>query len=304
MMYRRKERAALRAQGLGEYHFATDGWKEGKIFNNAAEYAFGMILMGLICLRFAITIHAFSLMPNHIHIVIRGTGEEILKAFDYLKRKLKARLKRDGYRPIPETYWFKLVKIDSPEQMRTEIIYVLRNALEHGLGAVGGYLWCSAWLYHSDFCEMLHAEPEYKLSKRKKYKLFGGRENVPSHWRFHPYLGLIPDAFVDTSLVMNLFPEAKDLQVALVKDYEAIYQAAGRLGEIVAFNKAEMDSIVSQTVMKRFPGQSLRSLSDADKAKLAIILHREFGLNSYQISKSIYIKEVIVRQLLNSKDLR
>ena len=304
-MYRRKEREAYRALGNGYYHFSTNGWKEADIFNDVNQYALGMILMGLICIKFSVVIYAFTLMPNHIHIILSGTGANCLKAFDYLKRKLSARLKRDGYPPLPEDYWFQLTSIDSPEQMKTEIIYVLRNPLEKGMAMVGGYLWSSEWLYYSGITKLLldSAQPCIP-STRKLRNLIGGDETIPKEWRFHPYLGLHPACFVDTSLVVKLFPEVKDLQIALVKDYEAFFQIASRLGEICEFNKMEMESIVSQTLQKRFNGRSLKSLSEEEKGKLAIILNREFGFTSYQISTTIFIKERVVRQLLASKELR
>lgn len=301
---RAKAREAYRALEQGEYHFCTDGLKGADIFYSIADYALGMILMGLICIKYCITIYAFTLMPNHIHIILSGTGANCLRAFDYLKRKLSARLKKTGHAPLPKDYWFKLERIDSPEQMRREIIYVLRNALEKGLAQVAGWLWGSGWIYHSDMCSLLRVAPAWKPAKYTLEKMLGGVEHIPENWHLHKYLGLLPDSFVDTSLVYSLFPSPKDLQTALVKDYEVYFQMASRLGEVVSFSNAEIENIVEQTLQKRFDGRALRALSDEDRGKLAIILNREFGLSSYQISTSIYIKEKTVRQLLSSKELR
>lgn len=303
-MYRRKEREATRAEGEGDFHFCTDGLKGGLIFNSVAEYAFGMFLMGLICIRFSIRIYAFTLMPNHIHIVLHGTGEKCLLIFDYLKRKLSARLVRDGFHALPDNYWFKLTKIETRQQLQNEIIYVLRNPLEKGLGIVGCYLWSSGWVYYSDFPKVLECVPAGNYSKRALTSLLGGEEAIPSDWMINSYVGLMPDSFVDINAVRALFPEPKELQAALVKDYEVIFQIANRLGELAEFGKNELEMIVSQVLQKRFRGQSLNSLTDADKGKLIIILNREFGLNSFQISKSVFVKERIVRQLLMSKELR
>lgn len=219
-MYRRKEREAYRALGNGYYHFCTNGLKGSDLFNDAKEYAFGMILMGLISIKFSVSIYAFTLMPNHIHIILSGTGTNCLRAFDYLKRKLSARLKRDGQKPLPEDYWFLLTPIDNQEQMKNEIIYVLRNPLEKGVAMAGGYLWSSGWLYYSGIGDLLlETTPTGIPSTRTLRKLIGGDETIPKQWRFHPYLGLHPGCFVDTTLVLKLFPDAKDLQIALVKDY-------------------------------------------------------------------------------------
>lgn len=300
----RKQREEYRLLGSGEYHFCTDGWKDGDIFHDVAQFAFGMILMGLIVIKYPITIYAFTLMHNHIHIILRGTGADCLAAFDYLKRKLSARLKKDGFVPLPEDYWFHLTPITSPEQMKGEIIYVLRNPLEEGMAIVGGYIWSSGWLYHSRWKDLLGSAPAMKVSTRELRKLLGGDEKVPDNWRFHPYLGLHPTCFVDTSMALKLFPDAKDLQTALVKDYEVCFQIASRLGEVCKFNKAEQESIVSQTLQKRFNGKSINAMTEEDKGKLAIILNREFGFTSYQISTTIYLKEKVIRQLLASKELR
>ena len=120
-------------------------------------------------------------------------------------------------------------------------------------------------------------------------RLLSSEISLPPDWRIHPSIGLLPDSFIDLTTVRAVFPTPKDYQTALVKDYETYFQIANRLGEVVEFNKAERESIVNQTLQKRFNG--------------AIILNRNFGFNSYQISTSIFLKERVVRQLLNSKEL-
>ena len=303
-MNRRQEREEIRARGEGYYHFCTDGLKVGQIFHNTEQYAFGMILIGLICLRFHLTIYVFVLMHNHIHLIVKGTGADCLEAFDYLKHKLSVRLHRDGFPPLPEDYWFKLVGVEDEEQLKREIIYVLRNPLEEDLGTVGGYLWGSGWIYYSNLTKAMGGTQAGELSKRSKIKYFTTEQAIPDHWEVHPYVGLLPDSFVDTSLVKRLFPSPKDLQIALVKDFEVYFQIARRLGELCEFNKAEIAGIVNQTLQKRFGGKNLNSLSEEEKGRMAIILNREFGLSSLQISKAIFLKEIIVRQFLSSKELR
>ena len=229
-----------------------------------------MILLGLVSLRFHLTIYAFALMPNHLHLIVEGTGANCLDAFDYLKHKLSERLKRDGCTPLPENYWFKLVKIEDEEQLKREIIYVLRNPLEKGNGTVGGYLWASGWLYFSNLAKAMGGTLAGEMSKRSKNKYFTTEQTIP----------------------------------ALVKDYEVFFQIARRLGELYEFSKTEIAGIVNQTLQKRFGGRNLMELTEQDKGKMALILNREYGLTSYQISKSIFLKELVVRQLLSSKELR
>ena len=304
MESKRKMREEYRKERNGYYHFCTDGLKGGLLFNHEAEYAFGMLLMGIISIKFALKIYAFELMPNHIHIILSGTGANCVSAFDYLKRKLSARLVRDGYPPLPEDYWFKLVKIGTEEQMRQEIAYLLRNPPEKGLGTSACYPWGTGWLYHSGIPAFLEGKPVKEMSKRCVEKLVSGEEMLPSEWRIHPRLGLLPDSFVDTTLVHRLFPTPKDLQTALVKDYEAYFQTATRLGELAEFNKKEVDDIVGQVLQKRFDGKPLNSLTEGDKGKLAIILHRYYGLSPLQISTSILVRLKTIQQWFHSKELK
>lgn len=302
-MNNRKEREVIRTGDEGYYHLCTDGLKGGLIFNNDKQYAFGMFLMGIISIKYSLRIVAFVLMPNHIHIILYGTGANGLKAFDYLKRKITKRLSEDGLEPLPEDYGLKMVRIEGEEQMKKELVYVLRNPLEKELGTVEGYLWGSGWLYHSGLSKMLLCKRIDSLSKRSLNRLLSSEISLPPDWRIHPSIGLLPDSFIDLTTVRAVFPTPKDYQTALVKDYETYFQIANRLGEVVEFNKAERESIVNQTLQKRFNGKDLNAMTEQDKGKLAIILNRNFGFNSYQISTSIFLKERVVRQLLNSKEL-
>lgn len=65
----------------GYYHLSTDGKWKGIIFHTPELYAYGMILMGLVTLHYAVDIYAFTLMENHIHIVLSGTGSIAGKFF-------------------------------------------------------------------------------------------------------------------------------------------------------------------------------------------------------------------------------
>ena len=66
----RKQREEYRKMEHGNYHLCTDGWKKGNIFNNVSQYAYGMMLIGLISIKFNLEIIDFTLMRNHVHIIL------------------------------------------------------------------------------------------------------------------------------------------------------------------------------------------------------------------------------------------
>ena len=299
-----KKREEYGEKGKGYYHFCTDGLKTGKLFYTPAQFAFGMILIGLLTIKYDLKVYAFVLMPNHIHIILSGTGENCVKAFDYLRKKISARLREDGYYPLPDEYDFVLLDIKDQNQMRGEIAYVLRNPLEKNYSTPEGYKWGSGWIYHSSIKDAVSGKKVDEMSGREVWRVTSTRDNLPGNWIFNPDLGLLPGSFVDTALVYKLFPTAKDLEVAMVKDYESYVRIAKTLNDEIEYSKQELKGIVEQVLQSHFDGQSLDEMTLDSKYRLAAILSGKYNLTSLQISQSIILKETIVRQVLNSKDYR
>lgn len=299
-----KKRDEYRSKGKGYYHFCTDGLKNGKLFYTPAQFAFGMILIGLLTIKFDVRVYAFVLMPNHIHIILSGVGEDCVKAFDYLRLKISERLRKDGFPPLPADYDFVLLDIKNQNQMRGEIVYVLRNPLEKHFSTPEGYKWGSGWIYHSLIKNYILGKRVDEMSGREVSRLSSTRDSLPAHWVFHTELGLLPGSFVDTALVNKLFPTPKDLTTALVKDYESYVRIARILKDEIEYTQSELNGIVVQVLQSHFEGRSLDSLSQDSKCRLATILSWTYDLSSLQISQSILLNEKIVRQVLNSKDYR
>ena len=297
-----KKRKEYGNKGKSYYHFCTDGLKNGKLFYTPAQFAFGMILIGLLTIKYDLKVYAFVLMPNHIHIILSGTGENCVKAFDYLRMKISARLREDGYLPLPDEYDFVLLDIKDQNQMRGEIAYVLRNPLEKNYSTPEGYKWGSGWLYYSFIPELIDGKSVMESSGREVRRITSTKDALPRNWRFHPVLGLLPDSFVDKSLVYKLFPSAKDLEAALVKDYESYVRIARTLNEGNDYSQSEIKDMVQQVLQSNFNGRDLGSISQDARCKLAAILASKYDLTPIQISNAIFLKEKIVRQVLNSKD--
>ena len=232
----RKKRKEYQSWGNGYYHLSTDGRKDGKLFYSNGQFAYGMTLIGLLTLRFAVIIYDFVLMDNHIHLLLSGTGAECVRAFDYLRRKISARLVKDGYAPLPKDYFFKLTPVKDEEQMRINYLYIDRNILERGVCLPGGYPWGAAYLHHSFWNNYLSGDKAVSFFKYTELeKMTGSRISIPPEWRFHPELSLLPDSFIDRTLFNRLFPNPKTYLTRLVKDYEAFVRLGGTIEEDVVF---------------------------------------------------------------------
>lgn len=302
MARRRKAREEIRGLKKGYYHLSTDGWKDGFLFHTPAQFAFGMIVIGLLTLTTGIAIYSFSLMPNHVHILVSGTGAACLKAFDYLRSKLSERLKKDGYPSLPDDYWFKLTPIDNEEQMQNNFIYVDRNAYEQLLCVPTAYPWSSSYLHHSLLGKMIKGRRADTFSKRELEELTGSRIAIPPHWEFHSDLGLLPSSFVDNSLFIRLFPNPKDYESRLVKDYEAFVKVGKALDETPVFSENEVRDIVDRLVLDLFPGRKVRQLSNDEKGRLTTVLMKNYNLTAPVIAGALDVSEHIVNQWFRAKD--
>ena len=298
----RKQRENYRKMGKGYYHFCTDGWKDGNIFNTIAQFAYGMMLIGIISVKYPLVIYDFELMPNHIHIILSGTGANAVEAFLYLKMKLNARLVKDGYNPLPADYGFVLKPIKSKEQMVTEILYLHRNHYEKQYAAIGGYPWGSAYLHYSLLAKLIDGKRVSEMTARELESLTGTRIPLPAHWQFHPKLGLLPKSFVDTRMVNKLFYGVKDYSTRLVKDYESFVTLSRELGEEVEFSDIEIKDILSKLLLRDYQGKSVYKLSAEEKGRLAVTLSRRFGISNADIAQAMHISLHIVSQFVNSKD--
>ena len=302
MSRKRKEREQYSGLKRGYYHLSTDGWKEGFLFHTKSQFAYGMTVIGLLTLLFDVKIYSFILMPNHVHIILSGTGEECLKAFDYLRMKLSSRLVKDGYPPLPDDYWFHLESIEGPEQMKSCIIYLDRNAYEQQTCVPCGYPWSSCYLQYSFLTKMITAPRAHNMSKRELERITGTRISIPGDWQFHPEYGLLPASFVDTSMFRKLFSGPKEYMSRLVKDYEAAAKIARSIGESIEYSKEEQEDIVKQMLQLYYSGKRLSQLNNDEKGKLAVMLMKQYDMSDRQIAGAIGMSEHLVSQFLCAKD--
>ena len=299
---RQRLRANYAGMKYGYYHLATDGWQQGLLFHTQAQFAYGMVVIGLLTLRFRMVVYDFTLMNNHIHILLKGSGKTCLKAFDYLKRKLSARLVKDGYPPLPKDYGFKLTAIENEKQMRINYLYVARNSYERKEAVPGGYPWGSDYLHYSSLSHFIRGKRADSYSKRELERITGSRTPIPPHWEFHPELGLLPASFVDDSLFKRLFHSPKDYQTHLIKDYEAFVQVGKTLCEEIVFSREELDDIVDQLIKQHYPQKRVQTLSNDEKGRLCVLLSENYGLQPTVIASVLKLPDYLVNQFLHAKD--
>ena len=294
---RKKRRKEYRIWKRGYYHLCTDGLGDGSLFYDEGEYVNAVNSISLLDLKYPVKVHFYEVMRSHLHLILSGRGTYCVDSFDYLKERAGRRLRKDGRPSLPPDYDFKLIPIESEDQMRDNIIYVALNAPKVMDILPGGYLWGSAQMFYSDLPRLFETVRAGDLSDRELERIFGTHLPIPPERLILPSLGMVmPQSFVDPSVFYKVFPTAKEYFIRLVKDHEAYARIAGQVGEDVAFSLEEAVDIVRQELDRL--NLSLDRLSTEDRCNLAVQLNRKYQLKADLLSPALLLPVHIIAQKL------
>ena len=277
----------------------TDG-KKGTICHDETEYVYLVNTISLLDLLFPVKVHTYKVMRSHLHLLLSGRGKDCVAVFDYVRRRINKRLVKDGHPPLPEDYDFKLIPVMDEDQMRNNAIYIARNASEVQNIRPGGYLFGSSMVFYSEIPRLFETVRAGDLSVRTLKKMFQTHVSIPSDRLIHPGLGMVlPQSFVDMSVLHKVFPTAKEYETRLVKDYEAFVDIADQVGEEIVFSVEEAKDIVRQELMME--GRNLSDLSNDDRCALAVRLNKKYKLDAITLSQAVFIPARVISQALKSK---
>ena len=300
----RVRREEYKKYPFGYYHLCLDGWRDGNLFNTVREYVFGMATIALAALKFKLTIYVFELMPNHIHIILSATGEVCVKVFDFILRRIRGRLKEDGFPEPPEGYGFVLVPIPDREAMLKQVVYTVRNPYERGACAPGGYLWGSDYLIFSPAGQAIRGKRAESLTVREMREVLGSRDVLPPDWEVHPDLGVLPRNYVNYKKVEELSGSVKEYVTRMVKDYESLSYVAKGLGEDLFFSDEEVADLMKTEAARMFAGRPLWELTVEEKYRVLALMNHHYGIQEEQLARGVGLSVRLVRQVLAAKDYK
>jgi len=131
-------------------HIVNRGNDKKIIFPEPVDYASFVVLLREARERFGVRLIAYSLMPNHFHLVVRVDDLDAISSYMHFVQREHACDLRQCYRSrghghiFQRRYWSKLVEGDG--YLIAVIRYVEANALRSGLVAVAEqWEWSSLW---------------------------------------------------------------------------------------------------------------------------------------------------------------
>lgn len=281
------------------YHLTFDSIEKGQLFNNDGDYTHGMNGIAIGQYIHKLSIIAFVLMVNHCHILLLGSGKDIVNFFIFMKRRINKRLVAQGFPPLPKEYGFKLVRIEDPMQFKDTIVYIARNPLKARPDiTAGGYLWGSTNLIFSE-TDKLFAKRELKnMSDREIMRRLKSKVVLPNSYVFNESLGFIlPESYVDVRKAEQSLQDSWRFSSGIVRNMDANLKIAEGIGELVILSEGELDEIIFQNLKKQFNVNSVNELSTDNKCRLAVILKRRYRIDTKRIARKLRIDVAVLNKL-------
>ncbi|MBN1493850.1 MAG: transposase [Candidatus Omnitrophica bacterium] len=168
------------------YHVLNRGRRRERVFFAEVDYKKFLALLGEVTALFSAQIHAYSLMPNHYHLIICTPCGNLSRIMRHVNGVF-TQCSNMSYRREGSLFKgrFKSILIDHEEYLLELVRYIHRNPLKSGLEKrLGEHPWTSHHAYMLDeqkppwLCteEVLSRFGRYKEKAKKAFHAFVGNE--------------------------------------------------------------------------------------------------------------------------------
>lgn len=266
-----KLRKEYKSWGRWYYHLVLDSLGERNLFNNRDEYVNGMNIVAIAQYQTGTDVIQFDWMRNHGHFVVRATGEQCCRFFDYSRYRLNAKLIKDGYPPLPDDWFFKLIRLDTLNELVNAVSYSARNSYDAMSNVLpGGYLWSSNYLIFSNISDMIDCKTVEQAGTREMIGILGSNVKLPADYKVCKLGFILPESYLlrteDGSMTKarSLYKDSKDYAYHLFRDYDTYRRVASDLGEAWSPTGGDVDPIISNLLEINYGVKSVKSL-DGDR---------------------------------------
>lgn len=189
------------------WHLYTLGKQTPLVFRTPQDFMFGINLLARCCDECqGITIVAFEIMSNHIHLVIAGEEEAVRNFFSHYHKRMARYFSSQGYGSIPDGFSLCLKAVPDLQSLRNVIAYVHRNGYVADPAVTPmSYPWGTGQFY---FQLPRETKPASDLTYRQTREMFRtGEYKIPDSFRIldgH----ICPASFCAIGLGMAMFRDA------------------------------------------------------------------------------------------------
>ncbi len=300
MSYPQKEQYCETTFQMGGpfWHICTDGQSTEILFESDADYKFCITLIAVCSYLAGLSVIAFEVMSNHIHLIVSGSLEICHCFFDLFKKKLSRYFSLAGRYVKLDSLKCNPIPIESLSMLRTEIVYTHRNGyLVNDAYTPFSYPWGSGQLYFTNLIMPSGCRAYKDLSVREKKCICKSRlEELPDSFLVADGM-FLPASFVKYEYGMSFFRDAHQYFSLISKNYEAFSAVAKRLGESIFLSDDELFAATRQLCKKNYNEDRPTLLPTQAKIELAKTLRLNYNASEGQIQRMLRLDRNKVAEL-------
>ena len=292
------------------WHLYTNGETMEIIFTNAADFVFGIALLGICAAAFPkCRILTFSLMSNHLHIILAGPHPDVIAFFAMFKSRLATYLARHGRLCRMDRFEAETFQIPSLQALRNEIVYVNRNGyLVQPDCTPFSYWWSAGVYFFNPAGMMLPTKPYSAMTLREQRALCHCRDaSLPDHYRVLTGFNasstsgtipmLFPPSFCAISEAEACFRDAHQYFRSLGRDNEAYAEVARRLGDRIFLTDDELFGAICSLSAREYGSTKPGLLTGDQKLEVARRMRFDYNASPKQIQRILKLSPAIVSTL-------
>jgi hypothetical protein len=281
----------------GIFMFTSDHQLRQLIFRTADDFSYGVNTLAIGTRKFKVRILCYTLMNNHLHLLIMGHYEDCLAYFKWVLLRLAQMLKsRYGISGVLKADAADVQFITDAQMLVNEFAYLLRNAFKARIDSPFSYPWAPFEVYFNPYLDNIRGEhfPSADVAKQ----VLGTHAIIPEEWE-HRNGTIMNKCFVDYRTAEQLIGSSFTLFDRLRRfDVESAIAQAHGIEEQLTFTDSEMQEKIRVICQKELYVDSPHQLGRKDLLRLARTLAYRFSSNKKQISRLLGIDPAILDNAL------
>lgn len=277
--------------------FTTDHQLELLIFRTVEDFTFGVNTLAIGTRKFKVSVLCYTLMNNHLHLLVMGRYEDCLAYFKWVLLRLAQMLKtRYGIRGVLKADLADVQAVTDEDMFLNELAYLLRNSYKARIDSPFSYPWAPFEVYFNPYLERIRGErfPSPDAAKR----ILKTHADIPEDWE-HLNGRVLNKCFVDYQTVERIIGSGLTLFDRVRKyDLESVVSQSHGIEEMLSFTDAEMQEKIQAVCKNEYHVESHNQLGRKDLLLLSRTLAHRFSATKKQIVRLLGINPTVLDNAL------
>lgn len=283
----------------GIYQFTMNHLEQALLFRSPEDFNLGLNAVAIGAYKYHVTVLAYSLMGNHLHLLLKGSYSSCRAFYHWLVRRLRRMLsQRYGVSGLLREDAYDVSAITDADMFLNEVAYILRNPYKARISSPLSYIWSSADVYFNPLRDSVRGEALSGMRQERFRALMQTHETLPGEWE-QVNGRILNRFFVDYKMVENRFGNSTAFFDRLRKyDLESAVQMSHGLAQQLRFTDQEMQEKILSVCRNEYHVDSYHQLDQKSLLLLARTLSRRFSCPKKQIGRLLGLSDSLLEQLL------